>query len=134
VRKLLLEECGNNLPFRGKVDSLAMDRFRFAVLKLSGGDWAKLPKAIELAKQDWRGLLVIAGFGYDPRAHMPWLPGKRILASDQRRSAPINADKHRSKQDSSIGVSLRSSAANNLPLSAATSGNILDFLASSVRV
>jgi hypothetical protein len=65
---------------------------------------------------------------------MPWLPGKRILASDQRRSAPINADKHRSKQDSSIGVSLRSSAANNLPLSAATSGNILDFLASSVRV
>ena len=74
VRKLLLEQCGNNLPFRDKMDSLAMDRFRFAALKLSAGDWAKLLKAIELAKQDWRDLLVAAGFANDPEAHTAWLP------------------------------------------------------------
>jgi hypothetical protein len=74
VQKLLLEQCGNNLPFCGKVDSLAMDRFRFAVLKLSAGDWAKLLKAIELAKLDKRDLLVAAGFANDPQAHTAWLP------------------------------------------------------------
>ncbi len=74
VRKLLLEQCGNKLPFLGRVDSTEMDRFRFAVLKLSGGDWEKLQKAVELAKRDWRDLLVAAGFANDPESHTAWLP------------------------------------------------------------
>jgi len=41
VRQLLLEACGHNLPFLSKVDAPATDRFRFAVLKLSGGNMEK---------------------------------------------------------------------------------------------
>jgi len=74
VRKLLLGECGNNLPFLEKIDSIAMDRFRFAALKLSGGDLKKLRDALALAKADWRDLLMAAGFGSDIDAHKTWLP------------------------------------------------------------
>lgn len=35
VRSLLVAECGNNLPGLEDADSVAMDGFRFAVLKLS---------------------------------------------------------------------------------------------------
>lgn len=61
VQRILLEECGNNLPFLGKADSIAMDRVRLAVLKLSGGDREKLRAVIQLAKTDWRDVLVAAG-------------------------------------------------------------------------
>lgn len=74
VRDVLLEECGKKLPFLGKIDSVAMDRFRFAVLKLSGGDLKKLRGAIHLAKSDWRDLLVAAEFANDIEAHKEWLP------------------------------------------------------------
>jgi hypothetical protein len=37
-----------------------------AALQLSGGDRAKLDAAIQLAKTDWRDLLVAAGFADTP--------------------------------------------------------------------
>jgi hypothetical protein len=74
VRNLLLLECGNNLMPHTPLDSAAMDRFRFAALKLSGGDWKKLQAAVQLAQQDWRDLLMAAGFGHDPEAHRTWQP------------------------------------------------------------
>jgi hypothetical protein len=74
VRDLLLEECGNNLPFLGRLDSIAMDRVRFAALKLSDGDLEKLCGAIRLAKTDWRDLLVAAGFANNIEAHKKWQP------------------------------------------------------------
>ena len=72
VRQLLRDECGNNLPFLAEADSDRLDRFRFAVLKLSQGNLDKLGKAIRLAKSDWRDLLVSAGFGQPD--HRRWLP------------------------------------------------------------
>ena len=78
VRRLLIEECGNNLPFCENLDTAALDRCRFAVLKLSGGDLEKLRKAIALAKQDWRDLLVAAKFANDVTAHRRWFPEKKI--------------------------------------------------------
>ena len=74
VRKLLLEECGHNLPFSNKSDSAAMDRCRFAALKVSGGDRQKLQSAVRLAKTGWRDLLVAAGFANDPQAQLRWTP------------------------------------------------------------
>jgi hypothetical protein len=74
VRALLLEECGNNLPGLESADSDAMDRFRFAVLKLSEGELPKLDKALRLAKTDWRDMLMAAGFGEDLSAHESWMP------------------------------------------------------------
>jgi len=74
MRKLLLEECGHDLPFSIESDSAAMDRCRFAALRVSGGDWQKLHSAVRLAKTDWRDLLVVAGFANDPQAHTRWTP------------------------------------------------------------
>jgi hypothetical protein len=71
--RLLDEECGNNLPFLGKLDDVGLERFRFAALKLSRGNLADLRDTIELAKVDWRDLLVAAGFGTDLQAHRSWL-------------------------------------------------------------
>ena len=58
--EMLAHECGNNLPFLEKLDAHALERWRFAALKLSGGDLAKLRQAVELAKHDWRDLLMTA--------------------------------------------------------------------------
>lgn len=75
VARLLVEQCGNNIPLCDKYDEFQMERIRFAVLKLSEGDMTKLLRALAVAKEDWRDVLVAAGFGHDPRAHERWLPG-----------------------------------------------------------
>jgi hypothetical protein len=77
VARLLVEECGNNLPFLEKSDAKSLERFRFAALKLSQGDIDKLLEAVVLAQIDWRDLLVAAGFGYSVEAHAIW--AKAIL-------------------------------------------------------
>ena len=77
VRALLLERCGHNLPFLDKLDSAGMDRFRFAVLKLSEGRFDKLERALREAETDWRDLLMAAGFGHDVHAHRSWMPARR---------------------------------------------------------
>lgn len=76
VQRMLAAECGNNLPGLKDCDPLRLERFQFAVLKLSDGEIDKLNKAISLAKQDWRDLLMAAGFG-GIHAHEEWLPTKR---------------------------------------------------------
>jgi hypothetical protein len=71
--RLLVEECGNNLPSSEKLDAYGLERCRFAALKLSGGRLDHLRDAVQLAKIDWRDLLMAAGFGEDVRAHERWL-------------------------------------------------------------
>jgi hypothetical protein len=51
---LLVDQCGNNLPFCEKYDQFQMERARFAALKLSDGSLEKLKAAIELG--GWPGL------------------------------------------------------------------------------
>lgn len=68
----LEEECGNNLPFCADADEAGMERIRFAVLKLSGGNMNQLLRAIDEARMDWRDLLMAAGFGGDTSAHEAW--------------------------------------------------------------
>ena len=75
ARQILRDECGNNLPFCQNSDSVQMERVRFAALKLSEGNKDKLLGAVHLAQQDWRDLLIAAGFGYDVEAHKSWVPG-----------------------------------------------------------
>ncbi|MDR3401841.1 MAG: hypothetical protein P4L99_05010 [Chthoniobacter sp.] len=77
VTRLLFEECGNNLPFLENRDEQGLERFQFAALKLSGGDLHGLREAIDLAKLDWRDLLVAAGFAHDPLEHQRWIPPAR---------------------------------------------------------
>ena len=72
VSTLLVEECGDNLPLVHAAAGL--ERIRIAALKVSGGDLNALQRAIDLAKIDWRDLLMAAGFGHDVSAHKSWWP------------------------------------------------------------
>jgi hypothetical protein len=72
IRKLLVEECGANLPFCETQDGAGLERVRFAVLMLSQGDLGTLRSLIDNAKTDWRDVLVRAGFGYSLTAHERW--------------------------------------------------------------
>ncbi len=67
----LLSECGPNLP-GGFTDPTWVERVRAAALKFSAGSLDKLARATALAQQDWRDLLMGAGFG-TPEAHEVWL-------------------------------------------------------------
>ena len=72
VGKILVEECGQNLPFCEGRDEYQLERFRFAALKISGGDLQKLRQAVNEAKRDWRDELVWAGFATRLEAHRDW--------------------------------------------------------------
>jgi hypothetical protein len=74
ARRLLTEECGSKLPLLGGSDPTKLERVRFAALKVSDGNLDKLAAAVELAKVDWRDLLVFAGFAHHIDAHRNWLP------------------------------------------------------------
>ena len=71
VRRLV-EECGNNLPFCKDNDEYKMERIRFAALRVSIGYLNDLQTAIDLAKSDWRDLLVWARFAESLTAHQEW--------------------------------------------------------------
>jgi hypothetical protein len=74
VEDLLIHECGDNLPFVEPSFTRLAERIRFAVLKLSHGDLAKLKREIREAQVDWRDTLVAAGFGHDASTHRKWKP------------------------------------------------------------
>ena len=74
AERLLVSECGNNLPSCGKSDQYQLERVRYAAMKLSQGDLTSLQEAIDLAKIDWRDLLMAAGFGEDVTEHSRWWP------------------------------------------------------------
>jgi hypothetical protein len=76
VASLLDRECSNNLPFLESATPADLQRFHFAALKLSRGNLDRLRDAVELAKQDWRDLLVSAGFANSSDAHLHWQPRK----------------------------------------------------------
>lgn len=68
----LESRCGRGIPFCSEATPESLERIRFAVLKLSGGDLRELEAAIELANIDWRDLLMNADFGRDVHAHQRW--------------------------------------------------------------
>ena len=76
--RLLAEGCADNLPLLGVPPTpTSLERLRFAAIRVSGGDLERLREAIDVARVDWRDLLVAAGFGTDTRAHERWEP--RVL-------------------------------------------------------
>jgi hypothetical protein len=77
AERLLVEHCGNNLPFLEKGNDVELERYRFAALKLSHGTIKGLEAAIKIAKEDWRDLLMAAGFGEDETEHERWMPKRK---------------------------------------------------------
>ena len=82
--RLLGEECGTNLPFLENLDAHRLERFRFAALKMSDGKLPLLRQAVDVAKKDWRDLLVAAGFGSDLHAHERWIPKPGTEESERK--------------------------------------------------
>lgn len=74
VAEVLCDEVAEHLPFAQPGPPERFDRVRLAALRLSGGDLAGFDRAVALAKQDWRDLLVAAGFAHDVTAHERWWP------------------------------------------------------------
>lgn len=74
VADYLRTECGDNLPLVENTYLELAERIRFAVLKLSGGNFEKLIEQTHEATLDWRDVLVAAGFGEDTKAHLAWVP------------------------------------------------------------
>jgi len=69
---ILEAECGSNLPFMAAATAESIERVRFAVLKMSGGELSELRRALSLANTDWRDILVAAHFADDLLAHVAW--------------------------------------------------------------
>lgn len=69
---MLEVQCARNLPFCEKADAGALERLRFAALRVSRGDLARLSHAMREAQMDWRDLLMAADFGVDVNAHRAW--------------------------------------------------------------
>jgi hypothetical protein len=61
----VLESLGATpLPFLDADDRRReRDRVHLAIIKLSGGDVAQLPKILDYARRDWRDVLVWSGLG-----------------------------------------------------------------------
>jgi hypothetical protein len=57
---LLEKQCGRGLPFYESAGPRDLERVRLAVLKLSDGNLSELRKQVDLAKRDWRDVLVFA--------------------------------------------------------------------------
>ena len=74
VTHRLEEFCAESLCIGEPPSPESLERVRFAVLKLSDGDIDALCRAIELARSDWRDLLVAAEFANDCEAHQGWSP------------------------------------------------------------
>jgi hypothetical protein len=72
VANILATECGNNLPFQENADAKRLERFHLAALKLSEGTITGLQKAVQLAKVDWRDLLMAAEAADKPRNRRKW--------------------------------------------------------------
>jgi hypothetical protein len=77
VSRLLEEQCGENLPFCKNETPESLHRLRFAALKASEGNVETFREAVDLAKLDWRDLLVWTKFDNDLDAHEQW--AKQIL-------------------------------------------------------
>jgi hypothetical protein len=71
-------------PIVGRTDSPSSHRILFAALRLSGGTIDGLDRAIDLAKQDWRDLLVAANFADDIHTHEKWRPRRFDAATSDR--------------------------------------------------
>lgn len=68
--QLLATQCNDALP--GDPDLATLERCRCAALRLADGRLDGLRRATDLARLDGRDLLMAAGFGHDPQAHVHW--------------------------------------------------------------
>ncbi len=91
ARRLLAEECGQNLAFCKEKNEFQLERFRFAALKISEGRFDRLQKAVNEAKKDWRDELLWAGFANRIDGHTLW--ANELLGPHVRLPAHLHLEK-----------------------------------------
>ena len=74
---LLETHCGTGPPLVTAQGLEGIERIRCAVLKISEGSLEKLHAAVQHANNDWRDVLVAAGFANNVLAHLSWLEGEK---------------------------------------------------------
>ena len=74
AERILINNCGSSIPLWIGKDEVGLERIRFAVLKLSGGDLGALRHSVNEANVDWRDVLVAAGFADSPDSYLSWNP------------------------------------------------------------
>lgn len=72
IQELLESECSKLALGCESWTDTQMERIWFAVLKLGSNNSQLFLEAVELARIDWRDLLISAGFGDDIQAHEKW--------------------------------------------------------------
>lgn len=72
VGTILVQQCGQSLPFCNAENEYQLARVRLAALKISGGKLDRLQEAVNEAKRDWRDELVWAAFAEHLDAHTKW--------------------------------------------------------------
>lgn len=83
VERLLADDCAESVPLLGvERTPTTLERMRFAVLRIADGDLDRLRQALGVAHQDWRDVLVAAGFSADAEAHLQWVP-RRIAEAER---------------------------------------------------
>lgn len=70
VAAVLFNQCGFGLPLASSPELI--ERIRLGVLRLGHGNVDHLLGHLAEAQQDWRDVLVAAGFGDDITAHTKW--------------------------------------------------------------
>ncbi|MBP9855672.1 MAG: hypothetical protein KBD53_12455 [Candidatus Omnitrophica bacterium] len=71
ISKILINKCGNNVPFCEKSTPEEIERIRFAVLKVTSEE-GKFEEWVKLACLDWRDIFIAAGFANDIKVHQWW--------------------------------------------------------------
>jgi|SRR6056297_1794093 len=72
IAAMLENDIGETIPFCDSSTPEEMERIRFAVIRLLAERRMAESDVIQLAKTDWRDLLMAADFGYDTGAHLAW--------------------------------------------------------------
>jgi hypothetical protein len=74
VSELLCTQCAGNLPGVGTSPEwiALIDRVQLATIRGSNWEIAVIQRAVDLTKNDWRDVLVGAGFAHSVTAHLSW--------------------------------------------------------------
>ena len=95
AERLLMAGCGDNLQIGEAATPISLERFRYAALRLSGGDLERLREAVRLAQLDWRDLLMATDFAHDVSAHLRWVPRRfdpSLVESWKARRCPAGVE------------------------------------------
>ena len=90
IKKRLVEEVSDNIPFCENSTPEQMERIRFSVLRLIHEGKRNQNDIIALAQTDARDLFMAAGHGEDTNAHILWAQNLKNLNEIHNPAYPLS--------------------------------------------